>query len=388
MVSTRAASQLPATEATTAQPPVDHFSDADLTDVEELERQLAASTAGTQQTVNTGTGQPSPLQPEVEPQTATPPTAQQLAHLLQGLQAPSPAPRTTIDDTVLTTLAQAVTALTAHLATPGAGGLNTGARAGPPPATIGEDPRVEPVRSRFPAVDPTLLVEILENRFKVENLLKLNASFIYTPERRQENIYLGSIEVPTSRREVKLEEYHNLSWLMEPFEIYCQVLVEFAHEHIKVPLAAALGDYRRRLYELNRRCTWESIRHFHFSFHRKRVLTGVHLPSGWREIEPEFLPLLVARQSMNQNPNPRKRPAPDDGEGSFARRITGPRHPAHPHMKIPDACRRHNTYGCNSGNNCNWRHVCYTCGNASHISTSCSTLRQGGRPPVTGANAA
>jgi hypothetical protein len=215
MVSTRAASQLPATEASTAQPPVDHFSDADLTDVEELERQLAASTTGTQQTINTGARQPSPDR-EDEPQTAAPPTAQQIAHLLQGLQAPSPAPRTTIDDTVLTTLAQAVTALTAHLATPG--GLTTGARPGPPPATIGEDPRIQSVRSRFPAVDPALLVEILENRFKVENLLKLNASFIYTPERRQENIYLGSIEVPTSRREVKLEEYHNLSWLMEPFE--------------------------------------------------------------------------------------------------------------------------------------------------------------------------
>jgi hypothetical protein len=135
---------------------------------------------------------------------------------------------------------QAVTALTAQLATPD--GLTTGARPGPPPlaATAGEDSRIEPVRSRFPAMDPALLVEILENRFKVENLLKLNASFIYTPERRQENIFLGSIEVPTSRREVKLEEYHNLSWLMEPFEIYCQVLVEFAHDHIKVALAAAL----------------------------------------------------------------------------------------------------------------------------------------------------
>jgi hypothetical protein len=119
MVSTRAASQLPATQTSTAQPPVDHFSYADLTDVEELERQLAVSTAGTEQTVNTGAGQPSPLQPEDEPQNATPPTAQQIAHLLQGLQAPSPAPQTTINDAVLTTLTQTVTALTAHLATPG-----------------------------------------------------------------------------------------------------------------------------------------------------------------------------------------------------------------------------------------------------------------------------
>jgi hypothetical protein len=156
---------------------VDHFSDADLTDVEELERQLATSTgtageqtqainttAGTEKPVDTGAGQPSPLQPGNEPPNATLPTAQQIAYLLQGLQAPSPAlqlPQTTINDTVLTTLTQAVTALTA---------LTTGARPGPPRATAGEDPRIEPVRSRFPAVDPALLVEILENRFKVENL--------------------------------------------------------------------------------------------------------------------------------------------------------------------------------------------------------------------------
>jgi hypothetical protein len=326
MVSTRTASQvLPQViQAPISQAPVDQFND-DLTDIEELERQLVESTgtageqtqdvnttARTEQPVNTSAGQPSPPQPEIEPQNATLPLAQQIAHLLQGLQAPAPQPpQTSINDTVLTTLTQAVTALTALT-------TGTGARPGPTPlaTTAGEDPRIEPVRSRFPAVDPALLVEILENRFKVENLLKLNASFIYTPERRQENIYLGSIEVPTSRREVKLEEYHNLSWLMEPFEIYCQVLVEFAHDHIKVALAAALGDYRRHLYELNRRCTWESIRHFHFSFHRKRVLTRVSLPSGWREIEPEFLPLLVARQLNSMNP--RKRPAPDEGEGSFA----------------------------------------------------------------------
>jgi hypothetical protein len=243
MVSTRAASQPQTAQAPISQPPVDKFNDADLTDVEGLERPLAASTgtastgtAGEQtQPINTtaGTQQQLPLQPENEPQNATLPLAQQIAHLLQGLQAPAPQPpQTSINDTVLTTLTQAVTALTA---------LTTGARPGPIPlaTTAGEDPRIEPIRSRFPAVDPALLVEILENRFKVENLLKLNASFIYTPGRRQENIYLGSIEVPTSRREVKLDEYHNLSWLMEPFEIYCQVLVEFAHEHIKVPLADA-----------------------------------------------------------------------------------------------------------------------------------------------------
>jgi hypothetical protein len=408
MVTTRATSQVPATtipatqylaaqgstvqsSATLASAHDDDDNQSEFTDIGEIERQLGAA-AGPSDAPPSGQPQP---QPQTE--SPTPTVSQQLAELMQavqGMAAPPVTPQPAGNTALLSALVQAVTALASNP------DLTAASRIGAPVApTAGEDPRILPIRSRFPAVDPTLLVEILENRFKVENLLKLNASFIYTPERKHENIYLGGLEIPTARSTITLEEYHNLSWLMEPFEIYCQVLVEFTPEQNKIALAAALGDYRRRLYELNRRCSWDSIRHFHFSFHRKRVFTGVSDPAGWREDEPALAQLLQARQSQ-ANPGPRgvKRPAPYDSEGaaSYARR-NGPRQPD---VVVLDACRRHNRNGCNSGGNCPWRHVCYVCGAANHIASSCSSpgtgkpsgnlrgTQHGGRPLATGGNSA
>jgi hypothetical protein len=393
MVSTRATSQAPATLGTATQASAHDYDDneSDFTDIGEIERQLVEAVGESSDAPPSGQPQPQP-QPETE--SPTPTVSQQLAELMQAVQGMTAPPVTTPQPTgntaLLSALVQAVTALASN------SDLTAAAtRVGAPIApTAGEDPRILPIRTRFPAVDPTLLVEILENRFKVENLLKLNASFIYTPERKHENIYLGGLEIPTARSTVTLEEYHNLSWLMEPFEIYCQVLVEFTAEQNKIALAAALGDYRRRLYELNRRCSWDSIRHFHFSFHRKRVLTGISDPAGWRKDEPALAQLLQARQS-NQAPRGTKRPPPYDSEGASHPRRNGPQQPD---VVIPDACRRYNRNVCNAGNNCPWRHVCYVCGAANHVAPSCpsagkpaGTFRgtpHGGRSLATGGNSA
>jgi hypothetical protein len=406
MVTTRATSQAPATLISATQYPAGQGSTAtgapahdqednqsEFTDIGEIERQLTEATGSSDAPPS---GQPQP-QPQLETESPTPTVSQQLAELMQavqGMAAPpaSVTPQPIGNTALLSALVQAVTALASSNPD-----LTAASRVGAPVApTAGEDPRILPIRSRFPAVDPTLLVEILENRFKVENLLKLNASFIYTPERKHENIYLGGLEIPTARSTVTLEEYHNLSWLMEPFEIYCQVLVEFTAEQNKIALAAALGDYRRRLYELNRRCSWDSIRHFHFSFHRKRILTGISDPAGWRKDEPALAQLLQARQS---NPSRgTKRPAPYDSEDAAAASHARRNGPRQPDVVIPDACRRHNRNGCNSGNNCPWRHVCYVCGAVNHVAPSCPSTGKpfgnfrgtphGGRPLATGGNSA
>jgi hypothetical protein len=408
MVTTRASSQVPATLIPATQYPAGHGSTAqgasahddddnqsDFTDIGEIERQLGAA-AGPSNAPPSGQPQPEP-QPQLETESPIPTVSQQLAELMQAVQgmaaaAPPVTPQPAGNTAILSALVQAVTALASN------SDLTDTSRTGAPVApTAGEDPRILPIRNRFPAVDPTLLVEILENKFKVENLLKLNASFIYTPERKNENIYLGGLEIPTARSTVTLEEYHNLSWLMEPFEIYCQVLVEFTPEPNKIALAAALGDYRRRLYELNRRCSWDSIRHFHFSFHRKRVFTGISDPVGWRADEPSLAHLLQARQS--NPPRGTKRPLPYDSEGPAGASHPRRNGPQQPDVVISDACRRHNRNVCNSGNNCPWRHVCYVCGAANHVAPSCpsgtgkatGTFRgtpHGGRPLATGGNSA
>ncbi|KAA8893045.1 hypothetical protein FN846DRAFT_914541 [Sphaerosporella brunnea] len=140
MVSTRAASQAPTAQAPTAQATTHRIaaaqiSDADLTDIEELKRQSAGSTetaatertAGTAQTVSTSAGKPTdPSPPRNEPQNTALPTAEQIALLLHGLQALAQQPPT-LHNTFLSGPAQAVTALTTHLATPD---LTSGAHPG------------------------------------------------------------------------------------------------------------------------------------------------------------------------------------------------------------------------------------------------------------------
>ncbi|KAA8895237.1 hypothetical protein FN846DRAFT_894354 [Sphaerosporella brunnea] len=190
MVRTRATPAPPATQTTTTsdEDQVDYGDEADLTDVSELERQLADTayepTSGQPAQTNTQV----PVTPEPTPAVVTVPMAflnkisDTMSALtadlstLQGPQAPS---------------AQAQTV------------LGTNPPPAPPPP---ENPRVQSIRNRWPAVDPVHLQEILEHRFKVENLLKLNASFVYTPDRRLENITLGSFQIPTTSRNVEIEE--------------------------------------------------------------------------------------------------------------------------------------------------------------------------------------
>ena len=44
-------------------------------------------------------------------------------------------------------------------------------------------------------------------------------------------------------------DYYDILSLLQPFEVYCQILVHFAALGIQRPLHAALADYRDRLYE-------------------------------------------------------------------------------------------------------------------------------------------
>jgi hypothetical protein len=104
--------------------------------------------------------------------------------------------------------------------------LTQGTHPLPPPPP--ENPLVHTIRGRWPAVDPAHLQEILENRFKVENLMKLNASFVYTPDRRLENITLGSFEIPTTSRNVQINEYQEITQLLKPLAVYADILREFA----------------------------------------------------------------------------------------------------------------------------------------------------------------
>ncbi|KAA8907681.1 hypothetical protein FN846DRAFT_777734 [Sphaerosporella brunnea] len=252
----------------------------------------------------------------------------------------------------------------------------------PPPPP--ENPLVQSIRNRWPAVDPAHLQEILEHRFKVENLLKLNASYVFTPDRRLENITLGSFQIPTTSRNVEIEEYRGITQLLKPLAVYADILREFAPPGIRDALSSALLKYMHYLLDLNERCTWHSVRLYHFSFHRKRVLQGVYDYEGWDKFsDPELNHLLESRSATSAQVQARgKRPAEGSAFGPPAKRparLISPSNSASislPPQRVSGACRRHNRGLCAAGSKCIYQHVCWTCGDGTHTGSTCPQAQQ------------
>ncbi|KAA8914380.1 hypothetical protein FN846DRAFT_902094 [Sphaerosporella brunnea] len=144
------------------------------------------------------------------------------------------------------------------------------------------NPTIASIHERYPAIDPVYIKEILENRFQPENIIKLSTSFSPTA-RRRETVTLGTIVIPTAEKDRDSQDYRGgLPSLMQPFEIYGQILCHFAPLGARLELQQALADYRDLLYTLNRTCTFESLKFFHFTFHNTRRSLGIFDPIGWR----------------------------------------------------------------------------------------------------------
>jgi hypothetical protein len=140
------------TRATTAPPPapvatttqdedeVDYGLDDDhLTDISELERQLAAPTSA------------QPVRATPEPTTAAVPPLD---------------PRVALPTALITSMVNTMNALVTHLG--GAHGPAASPCQGITPLVSTLNPRIESIRNRWPAVNVSHLQEILENRFQAE----------------------------------------------------------------------------------------------------------------------------------------------------------------------------------------------------------------------------
>jgi hypothetical protein len=293
------------TRATTAPPPapvatttqdedeVDYGLDDDhLTDISELERQLAAPTSA------------QPVRATPEPTTAAVPPLD---------------PPVALPTALITSMVNTMNALVNHLGGAHGPAASPSTQGIPPLVSTALNPRIESIRDRWPAVNVSHLQEILENRFQVENLLKLNASFIYTPDRRLENISLGPVEIATTAKNVQIKEYVEISYLLKPLTVYADIIRELAPPEVRDNLGSALFRYMHHLLDINERCTWHSVRLYHFSFHRKRMLssTGVYDYEGWLKYnDSEFQYLLQARTFQGT-----KRPSDGHPSGPPAKRF-------------------------------------------------------------------
>jgi hypothetical protein len=231
--------------------------------------------------------------------------------------------------------------------------------------TIITNPAIRDLHQRYPAIDPAHFRDILENKFKPENVMKLSTSFTPTP-RRKETLTLGTYTIPTIEQDHASDDYRaGIPSLMQPFEIYGQILVQFAPPGIRPDLQIALEFYRDLLYTINRKHTFESLKSFHFTFHYKRLSLGRYDPDGWRNRDPN-LQMNILRQrddsSVATTSSRNKRPFNSHhGPGGDTRRSITSGWEKNTGSQAPTVCFDFNKGQCTRGTECLFRHICRRC---------------------------
>lgn len=122
--------------------------------------------------------------------------------------------------------------------------------------------------------------DILHNRFKPENILKLSTNFA-TIKPWVRYIKVGdSIELATHKDDSTMGEAKSIAQLLWCFLLYGQIIIHFAPPTVQLELSIALAAYVDHLLGHFMVYTWETLCLFHFHFHRARIAMGVYDPVG------------------------------------------------------------------------------------------------------------
>ena len=91
--------------------------------------------------------------------------------------------------------------------------------------------------------------------------------------------------------------------LLRQFYIYSQILLAVVLPHLAGLLGTALAIYHERLMGLLIKCTFDSVRLFHFAFHRGCIIDGIDQPRTWNTVdsslESKFLRYKVAHSTYD-----------------------------------------------------------------------------------------
>ena len=231
-------------------------------------------------------------------------------------------------------------------------------------------PAVTSLQIRFPTGDPIYFKEILKNRFRSENLIKLSSTFMQPP-RRQQSITLGSFTISTSERDGDASEYRGLASITQPLGIYIQALLHFCPDSVERELGHALHLCTDLLHTINRSHTLESLKTLHFTFHRKRMALGLYDPMGWRDRDGDLQQMILVRRDP---------PAAASTKRPFDKAFTGTKTGGNP--QATDLCNNWNEGRCHGF--CKYKHACKSCGGTHPASQHASSQAA---PAASGSNA-
>jgi hypothetical protein len=110
----------------------------------------------------------------------------------------------------------------------------------PPQGMYPHNPLFSSILELHPKLHAFLIKVIFNPTFKPENLLKLSSCSFYIPGSSKqccEEITLGEFSIPTSNKEVSLDEYTSIPHLLQLLSLYFYIMIAFTPEDIRAELS-------------------------------------------------------------------------------------------------------------------------------------------------------
>lgn len=125
-------------------------------------------------------------------------------------------------------------------------------------------------------MDIQYIWNIKRNKFKSENIMKLNTSIRRTREAAKSlKIGTNGLETEAKEEDCTTANTKDIIPLLWVFHVYTQILVFLAALGNKLQLQLTLEKYAKYLMMLWEMYTWDSVWAYHFDFHQARILEGI-----------------------------------------------------------------------------------------------------------------
>lgn len=210
-----------------------------------------------------------------------------------------------------------------------------------------------PLALRYPAINVKHFKNIANNKFEVENIVKLTTDFS-TVKTNKKYIRMGEVDLQTRDDDAHAGDIKGIMQLVQCFLIYAQILLHFSNPATRESLNQGLMFYIDRLIKHAHLRTWESTRNFHFIFHKTCLARGVADPEVWKTVDSNLESQhLIMRIAPLLN-------------GGYPSNRSGPNAPTNRNQQTGGAeempvCFKFNGRGCDV-QNCKFRHICRQCG--------------------------
>ncbi len=142
------------------------------------------------------------------------------------------------------------------------------------------------LRHHYLSIPVSTLKAIINNTLFPVNIMKLSI-----------NYFKGKSE-KEKETDCKSSDVKKMTHLIRAFLLYCTILIRITRLEFQQPLTFALLEYCDRFLAYSVHYTLDSINEFHFTFHNKRIATGVTDPISWAQIDQYLVDLHLRKRHI------------------------------------------------------------------------------------------